>query len=174
MKGYLLDTNAVCDWLDETKPRHDAVSQKAIEVAQENALVVTSSIVLGEIEYGIQTAPQEKRQALDALRSQIELQFVRKRLLFAPEEATAIEYGKLRAGLFEKFADKSRKKILRPEQLIDPLTSKKLGIQENDLWIAAQAIERNLVLVTNDAMARIQEVASELKVEDWANSSGGE
>ncbi len=81
-------------------------------------------------------------------------------------------YGDLRARLFEKFAPKKRRrKGLRPEELIDPVTAKELGIQENDLWIAAQAIERNLVLVTNDAMARIQEVASELKVEDWAASS---
>jgi tRNA(fMet)-specific endonuclease VapC len=81
-------------------------------------------------------------------------------------------YGDLRARLFEKFAPKKRRrKGLRPEELVDPVTAKELGIQENDLWIAAQAIERNLVLVTNDAMARIQEVASELKVEDWAASS---
>lgn len=173
MKGYLLDTNAISDWLDEAKPRHEAVSRRAMEVAQGSSLIVTSSVVLGEIEYGIQAAPQEKQQALNALRRQVDVQFVRKRLLFAPDGATAEVYGKLRAELFEKFADKNLKKTLRPEQLVDPLTSKALGIQENDLWIAAQAIERNLILVTNDArlVRRIQTVASDLKVEDWAASN---
>ena len=43
-----------------------------------------------------------------------------------------------------------------------------LGIDENDLWIAAQAIEHNLVLVTNDEMKRIKHVAGPvLDIEDW-------
>jgi hypothetical protein len=29
MKGYLLDTNAVSDWLDESNKRHAAVSKRA-------------------------------------------------------------------------------------------------------------------------------------------------
>jgi predicted nucleic acid-binding protein len=53
--------------------------------------------------------------------------------------------------------------------LVDPLTAKCLGIQENDLWIAAQAYESNLVLVTHDKMDRLREVASDLLAfEDWA------
>lgn len=50
----------------------------------------------------------------------------------------------------------------------DPVTAKELGIDENDLWIAAQSIEHNLILVSNDKMARIREVAGPvLDVEDW-------
>lgn len=175
METYLLDCNAISDWLDKTRPRHLCVAQRAEESAQSDADLVTSTIVLGEIEYGIKVAPREKIQALGEFRAQVDLQFVRKRFLLAPERTTSLVYGDLRARLFEKFAPKKRRrKGLRPEELVDPVTAKELGIQENDLWIAAQAIERNLVLVTNDAMARIQEVASELKVEDWAESSGGE
>jgi len=55
--------------------------------------------------------------------------------------------------------------------LVDPVTAKVLGIQENDLWIAAQAIERNLILVTNDGMSRIREIASELRIEDWGSAT---
>jgi predicted nucleic acid-binding protein len=51
--------------------------------------------------------------------------------------------------------------------LIDPVTSRELGIQENDLWIAAQALEYNLVLVTNDKMDRIRDVCEDLQVENW-------
>jgi len=54
---------------------------------------------------------------------------------------TANTYGELRSLLFDKYApNDKRKKNLRPEQLVDPITSLELGIQENDLWIAAQAI----------------------------------
>ena len=83
---------------------------------------------------------------------------------------TANHYGTLRARLFNKFAPSAKKgKSQRPEQLRDPVSGRELGIQENDLWIAAQAIERNLVLVSNDKLARIREVvAEELSIKDWA------
>ncbi len=169
MKGYLLDTNVIRHWLDESNDFHAAVAQKAKEAAQVQSLMVTSSIVLGEIEYGIAATGGKAKQSLAEFRAQVAKQFAQKRLLLSVSRSTTTIYGELRAKLFEKFAPKNRRtKGLRPEEMLDPVTAKELGIQENDLWIAAQAIERNLVLVTHDAMARIQEVASELTVEDWA------
>lgn len=168
MKGYLLDTNAVSDWLDTTRPRHTAVSDSIGRLIRTETLLLTSTIVLGEIEYGIRTAPQEIQQRLEGLRSQIEVEFVHNRLLLDVTRGTTFVYGDLRARLFEKYAPgDSKKKVKRPEQLICPTTSKELGIQENDLWLAAQAIERNIVLVSNDAMRRIRAAAPELEVEDW-------
>ena len=71
--------------------------------------------------------------------------------------------------MFESFAPKDKKrKGLRPCQLVDPVTSLELGIQENDLWIAAQAISRNLTFVTNDRMERIRDVAGSLCIDNWA------
>ena len=64
-----------------------------------------------------------------------------------------------------------KKKGLRPEQLIDPVTSLQLRIQENDLWLVAQAITRNLVLVTNDRKSLkplLEAAGDELTVENWA------
>jgi predicted nucleic acid-binding protein len=170
MKGYLLDTNALSDWLDSTKPRHASVSRRIEELAAGKALLLTSTIVLGEIEYGIKVAPQERQQSLDKLRAQIDVEFVHERLLLNVTRSTTIVYGDLRARVFEKYAGKERKKGLRPEELVCPTTSKVLGIQENDLWIAAQAIERNMVLASNDThMMRIREAATELDVEDWGS-----
>lgn len=169
MKGYLLDTNVIRHWLDESNDSHAAVAQKAKQAAQVQSLMVTSSVVLGEIEYGIAANSGEAKQAMEKLRAHVIKQFAQKRLLLSVSRDTTAIYGELRAKLFNNFAPKDRrKKVKRPEELVDPVTAKELGIQENDLWIAAQALERNLVLVTNDAMARIQEVASDLKVEDWA------
>jgi len=84
---------------------------------------------------------------------------------------TAPHYGELKARLMrrfdrEKLTKKSRAKW--PEGWPDPATGEKLGVDEIDLLIAAQAIERNLVLVSGDSMRRIREVAPELHVEDWA------
>ncbi len=169
MQVYLLDTNVVSDWLDATRSRHEAIAAAIEERARADAVLLTSTVVLGEIEYGIHVAASEHAKALAALRVQLDAEFVHRRLLLDVSRTTAGVYGDLRARLFEKYAPgRKRRKGMRPEQLTDPETSLSLGIQENDLWIAAQAIERNLVLVSNDAMRRIRKVAPELKVEDWA------
>jgi predicted nucleic acid-binding protein len=43
-----------------------------------------------------------------------------------------------------------------------------MGVHENDLWIASQALAHNLVLVTNERMKDIFEIASNrLVYEIW-------
>ncbi|MBN1123801.1 MAG: PIN domain-containing protein [Sedimentisphaerales bacterium] len=170
MKGYLLDTNVISDWLDETKPRHAVVSKRVEQAAQDQAIMLTSAIVLGEIEYGIAVTGKKEQHSLIEFRNHVAMQFAQKRVLLSASQSTASIYGDLRARLFKGFAPKKQIKGLRPEQLVDPITSKELGIQENDLWIVAQAIEHNLILVTNDAMEHIRLIAPELRVEDWATA----
>jgi predicted nucleic acid-binding protein len=57
---------------------------------------------------------------------------------------------------------------------VDPTTARELGIDENDLWIAAHAALHNLVLVTADGLANIKEAIKEVgigpKLEDWTKS----
>ena len=102
-----------------------------------------SAITLGEIEYGLQVARSDALQQ-EAYRTFISIHLP---MVLDVTKATRIYYGSLRASVFEKYAPNGRRRRgLRPEQLIDPVTSRELGIQENDLWIAAQALEYNLVL----------------------------
>jgi tRNA(fMet)-specific endonuclease VapC len=123
-----------------------------------------SAITLGEIEYGLQVARSDALQQ-EAYRTFISIHLP---MVLDITKATRIPYGSLRASVFEKYApNERRRRGLRPEQLIDPVTSRELGIQENDLWIAAQALEYNLVLVTNDRMGRIRDVCEDLQVENW-------
>jgi hypothetical protein len=50
------------------------------------------------------------------------------------------QYGELKAWLFNTCGPKKKKsKAKRAEELINPSTGKELGIDENDIWIAAQA-----------------------------------
>ena len=124
-----------------------------------------SAIALGEIEFGLQVAQAETPDQ-EPLRAFIHTNLP---MVLNVTKSTRIYYGSLRAGVFEKHAPTvKRRRGLRPEQLIDPVTSQELGIQENDLWIAAQALEYNLVLVTNDKMERIRDVCAELQIENWA------
>ncbi len=88
----------------------------------------------------------------------------------------AVAYGDLRTRLFNKFAPGSKRKPkMRPEQLLDPATAKELQIQENDLWICAQAIAHGMVLVTNDRMQAIRDIASgmnpQLILQNWTTQN---
>jgi len=128
-----------------------------------------SSVTWGELEYGYQVQA-DKEHSLDTPFRQFIHETAPKE--FFVNKHVACDYGRIRARLFEKYGPKEKKKKgLRPEQLIDPVTSLQLRIQENDLWLVAQAINRGLVLVTNDrkSMQPLREAAGdELIVENWA------
>ena len=83
---------------------------------------------------------------------------------------TTVYYGDVRAKVFRKYAPKTKIKKKRwPEQLCDPLTGHEMGIQENDLWIVAHALEEDLILVSHDKhMVRIKDALPDLFLEDWA------
>ncbi len=179
MRAFLLDTNIWAYWYNHKGyPKESANIQKQIEelITREQNVEqfvwqpAISVISWGEIDYGYNVMPK-KEQAREA-------EFRKFNSGVAPwlvpiNRHTAKTYGELRARLFEKYAPRNKRtKGLRPEQLIDPVTSLELGIQENDLWIAAQAATFNLTLVTNDAMKRISEVAGKsLHIANWAVNS---
>ena len=78
---------------------------------------------------------------------------------------TVEPYSNLRSALFIKYSPRTKRGRLRikwPEDLRERTTAKELGVQENDIWIAAQAVQYNLVLVTGDYMRRLQEVSTDL------------
>ena len=95
---------------------------------------------------------------------------VRKKMSFFPlvlemDKHTVEPYSDLRAALFKKYSPKDKRGRLKakwPEELCEKTTSKELGIQENDIWIAAQAVQYNLILVSGDYMRRLQEVSTDL------------
>jgi tRNA(fMet)-specific endonuclease VapC len=81
-------------------------------------------------------------------------------------EHAALIYGELKAVLFKKYPPQSKTRFVY--MCYDPLHGVTIGVDENDLWIAAQAIESNLVLVSNDRMKLIKTAAGEqLNCEDW-------
>ena len=167
MQGYLLDTNIVAYWFDEDRPEHDKILDRVSRLP-ERAPIRISVVTLGEIEYGHRAVSPTDTPMQVRYRQLLSERFPKPLTI---GKATSIYYGAWRARLFGEFAPGNRKtKATRPEQLVDPVSSRELGIQENDLWIAAQAMEHNLVLVTHDDMQRLRDVMDdELRVEfeDW-------
>ncbi|MBN8596950.1 MAG: type II toxin-antitoxin system VapC family toxin [Planctomycetes bacterium] len=175
MRDFLLDTQTIRYWHDSVCSQHAAVTANvaalrtlAVPLVVKPRLLV-SVVTLGEIEFGHRVALAPNPAAQTAY-----MKFVREELPepFEVSSDAAAAYGELRAQLFNKYAPgDNRKPKLLPEQLVDPATAKDLGIQENDLWIAAQAMAHAMVLVTNDRMTRIREVALGLKmpllIQNW-------
>ena len=175
MRDFLIDTQTIRYWYDTMCPQHGAVAanieslRKQVESLEHKPRLLISVITLGEIEFGhrVNAPPNPDLQAEY-------LKFVSEQLpvrLEVTEDASSV-FGEFRKRLFDKYAPgEKRKPKMRPEQLIDPITSKELGIQENDLWLCAQAVAHGMVLVTNDAMLRIREVSQDMQpvllIQNW-------
>lgn len=171
MKAYLLDTNiasALWDTLDKDHP--DAL-KFVTDAAAAGDLVYVSRVSIAEIEYGmklyVSTDAARRAKADAAMRAYKAVREIGK--------PTTDPYSTIRAALFTKFGSRNARgqvKEKQPEQLVDNTTALSLGIQENDLWIAAIAVEYHMILVTEDKMARIQEVAPPpiLTIVKWKSS----
>ncbi len=171
MADFLLDTMTIRYWFDDRSRFHDSVRRSADAISTSGSQVCVSVITLGEIEYGRAANPGGMGGRLDEYS-----RFVRESLprILEVSEHTAEPYGRVRTKLVERFPPPggwSKKK--RAEQLYDPIAAREFGIDENDLWLVAQAIERNLVLVTNDRMTRIRETVRQVEpsfaFENWAD-----
>jgi predicted nucleic acid-binding protein len=176
MRDFLIDTNIWEYWFNpKGEPQHSNVLKRVCELKQQyekdktSFRVWISSVTWGEIEFGYQW--QTKKDS--SLETQFR-QFIHdiSPIEFIIDKHVTPEYGRIRAMLFEKFGPRDKKiDERRPEQLIDPVMSLELKIQENDLWIVSQAVTRNFTLVTNDkaSLKPLLEVAGEkLHIENWA------
>jgi tRNA(fMet)-specific endonuclease VapC len=146
--AYLLDTNH-CFQLIAREARLVA----ALE-ARPTARLMTSVVVAGELRYGaaISERRRENATAVEDFLGRID------QLLISP--ATAPYYADLKSRLLAAYGPKERAR----RRNFDLTT---LGFTDNDLWIAASAIERDVVVVSDDGdYLRIAEVET-LAVENW-------
>ena len=177
MRDFLLDTQIIRYWYDDKCAQHAAVignieslKNLARPLEHEPRLLV-SVVTLGEIEFGhrVQTGDFAKKQ-------EAYIRFVRQELPARLEltEDTVTAYGEIRSRLFNKYAPGAKRKPkMRPEQLTDPISSLALQIQENDLWLCAQAVGHRMVLVTNDGMRAIRKVSKGMEpallIQNWTH-----
>lgn len=134
MPTYLLDTNTFSYLMSE----HESVKAH-VEALDETDQIVISSIVRGEIRYGIERMPAGKR------RSRVKEKAEK---LFAVIPCISVN---------EDIADLYGRIKREAEQQGNPLS-------ENDLWIAATTLSDHSILVTNDTdFERIDK----LTIENW-------
>ena len=135
MPDRLLDTNAISAAMEASQ-----AFERYLTTTATDGLLLTSAVVEGELLFGISRI-QDGRRRRALLRS---LNGVLSRLddILAVDRGTATRYGQLKARMFAQ--------------------GEPMG--ENDLWIAASALDRGLTLVSRDA--HFKRVHG-LRVEDW-------
>ena len=159
MDGYLLDTTAASALWD--RRHHDHPKIRGFLRSAADSPTWVSIVVLGEVEYGLKIVPQMDED----LQAEVRRRMARFPQILDVNKHTIEPYSDLRAALFKKYSPRDRRGRLRtkwPEDLRERTSSKELGVQENDLWIAAQAVQYKLVLVSGDYMRRLQEVSAAL------------
>ena len=165
MKGYLFDTCAVSSLLNPAHPDHAAATAAAANLP-DDALQFVSIVTIAEMEFGLRMAEHANSLHLAQFRARIESMKRTYRVLDLTKH-TASAYAELKARLAATAQRKanSQKPSRWLEDWIDANTGKRLQIDENDLWVAAQAKERDFTLISGDAdMLRLSAVDPMLRV----------
>jgi len=174
--GYLLDSNVISFLVRTRDTRHPVVLARLAAIGDSPVLLPV--IAIAEIECGMAKAEKPDPAQQASMRSF----FVRYPNPLPIDRNTVEPYALVRAELWRQCATRRNRghKEKLPEDLIDRVTGKELGIDERDLLIASVAIQYNLVLATADrnaGMQRIEQAAANLEaqrkpvhlvVEDWS------
>ena len=150
MDGYLLDTCAISALLAEKHKNHQAVKQ-VIDGIEPGASRFVSSIAIAEMIFGALTDEASTGQRRPKIWEVLDK--AQRCPIREVTNNTRHEYANLRKNL----AIAHLPNILRSdrsrwiENWMSKITGEKLQIEENDLWICAQAKEYNLRLITTDA-----------------------
>lgn len=146
MEQILLDTNFVSVLFDSRRPSFHNVQTRA-QAFTERDLVYLSVVVLAELRYGMEAA-QRAGQDISHVRNT--LAQAASYPLAEIGRHTAEAYGDVKARLANHYLDLSRRPPRWIENWQDRASGQMLQVDENDLWIVAQAVERDYLLLTSD------------------------
>jgi predicted nucleic acid-binding protein len=147
--GYLLDTSFASALLDAHHKFYENV-RLADEAIEAGAPRFVSIISLAELMFGVNLYEAESGE-IHTRASQV-LRRAHSYPILEIGKHTATEYAELRTKLAITYLT-SLLHSDRPrwvDQWVPRVTGEKLQVDENDLWICAQARERNLTLLTTD------------------------
>jgi tRNA(fMet)-specific endonuclease VapC len=149
---YLLDTNHCSRIIFGDS----AVIDRAAQVGENN--LFTCTIVQGELFYMVEKS-QRRSENLATLEG-----FLQDLSVYGVDEQTAQIYGQLKSDIFNYFAPTDVSKRRKAS-----ITS--LGFGDNDLWIAAIALQHQLTLVSCDSDFQRMQQARSFPLESWMSKS---
>lgn len=145
---YLLDSNHCFRLIARDERMREALKERPFE------RLMTSVVVAGELRYGalISERQIEKSLAVEDFLGRID------QVAISP--AISQVYADLKAEILLRLGPKDRTKRRNFELA-------KLGFTDNDLWIAASALDRDAIVVSEDADFRRMATLEQLNVENW-------
>lgn len=146
METYLLDTNLVSVLYDARRPSHHAVRQ-AIATLDPLAPQLVSAITVAELRFGLALS-RAAGQPLTHIEACIEM--TEEHPLAEIGRHTGEAFAHVKSSVALSRLDVRRRIPRWVEGWADRVTGQSLQIDENDLWLAAQALERNLMVITSD------------------------
>jgi tRNA(fMet)-specific endonuclease VapC len=120
----------------------------------DEAEISTNVAVCGELLYGVYKSAQIEKN-LDDIEK-----FLKQIIIHDINQDTSKLYAKLKAGILDRFGPKDQRKRRN-------IAIESLGFKDNDVWIAATAIQHNLILVSADSDVMRLNGIEGLKVENW-------
>ncbi len=161
MDVHLLDTNVLSVLFDARRPNHVAV-RASLDALDEGEPQYVSVVAMAELRYGMEAARLAGQDVSIIRQTLVEAD------RYPPAEInrhTAEAYGDVKARLAHHWLDLSRRAPRWLEDWKDRASSKILQVDENDLWLVAQAVERNYHLITSDSrlVERFKPAATELR-----------
>ena len=164
MDGYILDTSVLSAHLDPEHQRHVHIRQRVRQL-EDDATLFLSAVSLAELRYGVKLAEIFGHARLPTLQKM--LADARSYPLLDVTRHTAAVYADVKTTLVRKyFANTAARR--RPrwiEDWVDQTTGKTLQIDENDLWMCAQAKERDFLVCTADGrMRRISDADPDVRL----------
>lgn len=145
---YLLDTNH-CSYILQGV---STVCNRFEELGQN--LVAICPIIQAELIFMAQNS-QRKLENLENVKN-----FIRDIRVYPIDSITANIYGEFKSDLIQHFG--ARDKIRRRQTKLSDI-----GIQESDLWIAAIALQHNLILVSADRDFQRLQTVRDFSLETW-------
>ena len=163
MIDYLFETNMLSALLDPSDQDHTRVDAYARSLPNA-AKKYVSAVSLAEIEYGLELHHQVRGAELSNAANIVAA--ARSHDILPITHHTAREYAQLKTRIAVTWMkDALSKKRRRWVENWEDVTGQRLQIDENDLWICAQARERNLMLVTSDAKLRQRVSAADTEIQ---------
>lgn len=128
-----------------------------LNAARPEDLLWVCPIVLGEIECGLRvtavTDPQRRTQCRRFIEEEL-------RLVHPIEFSTRDSYAEIMECIWRQHPPANGR--IKTQAHLSTL-----GVDVNDIWIAAVSLERNLVLLTEDRMDVIRACVPEIRFDNW-------
>lgn len=162
MAGYLFDTSTLIALVKPDSVFHRPTNDFVAALGADD-LQFVSAISLGELHSGVESAFAIKgRRPLNAEQT---LRRAETYDLLKVDHHVALSYGRLKAAMAARYLKKASERRAHLEEWIDNASGSRLNVNENDLWICAQAHERDICVVACDRdFERVRVAAPDLKL----------